>query len=73
MIVLQGVSRKPNESFEGMVRRFNRKIQQSGKLTAFRKKRFYEKEPNKRAKRESAIRSEARKKLKEKMLLLKGF
>jgi len=70
---LQGVSRKPNETFENMMRRFNRKVQQSGKLTAYRKKRFHEKEPSKKEQREAAIRKEYRKARKNKAMLLKGF
>lgn len=36
------VKRKDNESFESLLRRFNRKIQQSGVLVRARKIRFYE-------------------------------
>jgi small subunit ribosomal protein S21 len=35
------VKRKENESFESLLRRFNRKIQQSGVLVRARKIRFY--------------------------------
>ncbi|MCX6797051.1 MAG: 30S ribosomal protein S21 [Candidatus Doudnabacteria bacterium] len=35
------VKRKDNESFESMLRRFNRKIQQSGVLIRARKIRFF--------------------------------
>lgn len=70
---MQGVSRKPNESFEGLMRRFNRRIQQGGKLTSYRKKRYHEKELSKREQRIVAIRKESRKQAKNKSLLLKGF
>ena len=36
------VKRKENESFESLLRRFNRKIQQSGVLVRARKIRFFE-------------------------------
>jgi len=36
------VKRKDGESFEGLLRRFNRKIQQSGILVRARKIQFYE-------------------------------
>lgn len=36
------VKKKDNESFESLLRRFNRKIQQSGVLVRARKIRFYE-------------------------------
>lgn len=36
------VKRKDNESFESLLRRFNRKIQQSGVLVRARRTRFYD-------------------------------
>lgn len=36
------VKKKDNESFESMLRRFNRKIQQSGVLIRARKTRFFQ-------------------------------
>jgi ribosomal protein S21 len=36
------VKRKDNESFENLLRRFNRKVQQSGVLIRARKTRFFE-------------------------------
>jgi small subunit ribosomal protein S21 len=36
------VKRKENESFESLLRRFNRKIQQSGVLIRARRTRFFE-------------------------------
>lgn len=70
---MQGVSRKGSESFESLMRRFNRRIQQSGKLTSYRKKRYLEKEPSKTEQRMSAIRKEQRKQAKNKSMLMKGF
>ena len=70
---MQGVSRKGSESFESLMRRFNRRVQQSGKLTSYRKKRYLEKEPSKTEQRMTAIRKEARKKAKNKSMLMKGL
>ena len=42
MITLVEVKKKENESFESLLRRFNRKIQQSGVLVRARKTRFFE-------------------------------
>lgn len=49
-------SKKEDESFENLLRRFNRRIQQSGNLARARKIRFFERPKNKRAIRESAAR-----------------
>lgn len=50
------VKRKGEERPEILVRRFNREIQQSGVLTLAKKKRYFEKELNRNAKRKSAVR-----------------
>ena len=50
------VRRKSNERFDVMLRRFNREVQQSGVLTVAKKKRFFEKEPNRSMRRASAMR-----------------
>jgi small subunit ribosomal protein S21 len=50
------VKKKEGESFESLLRRFNRKIQQSGVLVRARKTRFFEPIKNKRAVREDAQR-----------------
>jgi small subunit ribosomal protein S21 len=42
VIPLVEVKKKDNESFESLLRRFNRKIQQSGVLIRARKTRFFE-------------------------------
>lgn len=73
MITLQGVTRKPSESFESMMRRFNRKVQQSGTLTMVKKNQYREKEPSKREVREIAIRKRLRKDAKTRAALLKGM
>lgn len=54
------VQRKENESTENLIRRFNRKVIQSGVLSAARKNRFHQKEPNRRARRTEALRQENR-------------
>lgn len=57
------VKRKDNESFESLLRRFNRKIQQSGVLIRARKIRFFESPKSRNlqkvaARRRSQIREE---------------
>ncbi len=54
------VQKKENESTENLIRRFNRKVMQSGVLSLARKRRFHQAKPNKRARREDAIRQERR-------------
>ena len=50
------VKRKDGESFESLLRRFNRKIQQSGVLIRARKIRFYEPARSRNLLREDALR-----------------
>ncbi len=50
------VKKKDGESFESLLRRFNRKIQQSGVLVRARKIRFFEPQKSKRFVREDARR-----------------
>ncbi len=50
------VKRKKGESFESLLRRFSRRLQQSGKALEARKIRFYTDKPNKNKQRESALR-----------------
>lgn len=50
------VKRKKGESFESLVRRFGKKIQQSGRLIQSRKVRYHGKELNKTATRARAKR-----------------
>ncbi|MBU0707778.1 30S ribosomal protein S21 [Patescibacteria group bacterium] len=50
------VRRKDGESGEGLIRRFTRKVQQSGVLLRAKKKRFYEQPKSKREMKEDAIR-----------------
>lgn len=60
---MQEVVKKDNESFENLLRRFNRRVQQSGKMPHLRKKMHFEKEPNKRERRVDAIRKAKIKKI----------
>ncbi|MCL4386873.1 MAG: 30S ribosomal protein S21 [Patescibacteria group bacterium] len=66
------VARKEKESFENLLRRFNRKVQQSGILIIAKNKQYKEKKISKKDQRATAIRKAAIKegKLKE---LLRGF
>lgn len=50
------VKTKKGETFESLLRRFNRKIMLSGKILQAKKVRFRQEEKNKRAKRDSALR-----------------
>lgn len=50
------VRRKENETTGAMLRRFTRRVQQSGILIRARKERFYQSKPTKRATREKALR-----------------
>ncbi len=50
------VKRKDREAFESMLKRFNREVLKSGILNIARENRFREKEPNRNAKRKSALR-----------------
>lgn len=58
------VKRKKGESFESLLRRFSRRVQQSGKVLQAKKIRFYSPPQSKLAVRRSALhRSAAREKL----------
>ena len=50
------VKKKNGERVDVMMRRFNREVQQSGIMTVAKENRYFEKDKNRRAKRESAIR-----------------
>jgi ribosomal protein S21 len=54
------------EPFERLFRRFNRKVQESGVLTEQKKRKYFEKEPNRSAKRRAAQRQAKLKKMREK-------
>ena len=57
--------RRKGESFESFLRRFNKKLQQSGKLLQSRKIRFYHRPVNKNKARRDALRKMEIKKEKE--------
>ncbi len=67
--MLQVVRKDEKESLENMIRRFNKKVQQSGVLGVARRKKFFEKPISKREQREIAIRKKARKDLKARQYL----
>ena len=50
------VKRKKNETFESLLRRFNKRIQQSGRLLQAKKVRFYESPKSKTSERNAALR-----------------
>lgn len=50
------VKRKRGESFEAMLRRFNRRVQLSGRIRQAKKIRFREEEKSKTAVKKSALR-----------------
>ncbi len=56
------VTRKSSqEGLENLIRRFNRKVLQSGVIAIARRKQYREKEPSKRVVRDQAIRRNQRK------------
>ena len=50
------VKRRKGESFEGLLRRFGRRLQQSGRALEARKLRYYSAKPSKNKLKESALR-----------------
>ncbi len=67
--MLQVVRKDERESLENMIRRFNKKVQQSGVLGVARRKKYFEKPISKREQREIAIRKKIRKDIKAKQYL----
>jgi ribosomal protein S21 len=49
------IKRKKSESFESFMRRFKKRIMESGQLIQFKKIRFKRKEENKSARKKSAV------------------
>jgi small subunit ribosomal protein S21 len=70
---VQSVTRKEHEAFESLMRRFNRKVQQSGDLPVVRRKQYFEKPLSKREVRAIAIRKKARKDAKNRQQLIRGY
>ncbi len=67
--MLQVTRKDDRESLENLLRRFNKKVQQSGVLGVARRKKYFEKPLSKREQREIAIRKRARKEVKAKQYL----
>ena len=63
------VTRKEDESVENMIRRFNKKVIQSGILTTARQKKYFQKLISKTEAREVAIRKRVRKEQKMREML----
>jgi len=51
------VKRKERESLESMIRRFNKRVLQSGKIFEARESRFFKRKKSRNLQRKSAIRS----------------
>ena len=67
------VFNKDGEPFDKMLRRFKRKIEESGVLDALRAKEFYEKPTTERKRKKGAAKARWRKKLRDKELPKKLF
>ncbi len=68
--MIQVTRKDSKESFENMLRRFNRKVQQSGLMTAAKQAQYFEKPLSKRERREKAIVRRERKAVKLKKIKL---
>ncbi len=68
MIVV--TKKDPKESLESLLRRFNRKVQQSGALAIVKQKQYFEKPISKRERRNKAVLRRQRKALKIKRIKL---
>ncbi len=56
MVRIPETRRKQKESFEALVRRFNKTVQQSGRTIQVKKTRFHARPKNKRRLKETALR-----------------
>lgn len=63
------VTRKDDESVESLIRRFNKKVIQSGLMTTAKQKKYFQKPVSKTEAREIAIRKRARKEQKMRELM----
>lgn len=68
--MIQVTRKDPKESAENLLRRFNRKVQQSGSLAIVKSNQFFEKPTSKRERRRKAIIRQERKALKLKRIKL---
>ena len=71
--VRTGVTVKDNENITQALRRFKRKVEDSGKLDVLRKKEFYEKPTTKRKREAGAAKARYRKKLEKEAAALKAL
>ena len=62
--MIQVTRKDPKESTENLLRRFNRKVQQSGAISVAKQNQFFQKPPSKRERRHKAIIRQQRKALK---------
>jgi ribosomal protein S21 len=70
--MIQVTRKDSKESTENLIRRFTRKVQQAGVITAAKQAQYFEKPMSKRDRREKAIIRRERKSLKIKKLKLGG-
>jgi small subunit ribosomal protein S21 len=68
-----GVTVKDHENISQALRRFKRKVEDSGKLEILRKKEFYEKPTTKRKREAGAAKARYRKKLEKEAAALKAL
>ncbi|RTK94470.1 30S ribosomal protein S21 [Candidatus Saccharibacteria bacterium] len=68
--MIQVTRKDSKESFENLLRRFNRKVQQSGALASAKQAQYFEKPISKRDRRKKAIVRRERKAIKVKKLKL---
>jgi small subunit ribosomal protein S21 len=68
-----GVTVKDGENISQALRRFKRKVEDSGKLEVLRKKEFYEKPTTQRKREAGAARARYRKKLEKEAAALKAL
>lgn len=52
------VNRRKGETFDALLRRFQRRVQSSGKILQAKKVRFWKRDPSRNKRRESALRRE---------------
>jgi small subunit ribosomal protein S21 len=71
--VRTGVTVKDNENITQALRRFKRKVEDSGKLEVLRKKEYYEKPTTKRKREAGAAKARYRKKLEKEAAALKAL
>lgn len=68
-----GVTLKENENINSALRRFKKKVEESGVLETLRKKEFYEKPTTERKRKKGAAKARWAKKLREQQLPQKLF